>query len=42
MCIRDSLERFLDHTVDKGFVKPDNRSLVTRVGTVAQVLALVG
>ena len=35
------LERFLDHTVDEGFVKPDNRSLVTRVGTVAQVLALV-
>ncbi len=36
------LEKFLDNTVDEGFVKRDNRSLVTRVGTVAQVLALVG
>ena len=36
------LERFLDNTMDEGFLKPGNRSLVTRVGTVAQVLALVG
>ncbi len=36
------LEAFLDNTVNEGFVKPDNRSLVRRVGTVAQVLALVG
>ena len=36
------LEAFLDNTVNEGFVRPDNRSLVTRVGTVAQVLALVG
>ena len=36
------LEAFLDNTVNEGFVEPDNRSLVRRVGTVAQVLALVG
>ena len=36
------LERFLDNTMDEGFLKPGNRSLVTRVGTVAQVRALVG
>ena len=36
------LERFLDNTMDEGFLKPGNRSLVTRVGTVAQVLARVG
>ena len=36
------LEAFLDNTVNEGFVKPDNRSLVRRVGTVAQVLELVG
>ncbi len=35
------LETFLDNTVDEGFVRPDNRHLVMRVSTVAQVLALV-
>ncbi len=35
------LETFLDSTVDEGFIKPDNRSLVRRVGTVVQVLELV-
>ena len=35
------LEVFLDATVAAGFVKPENRAIVGRVGTVAEVLALL-
>jgi len=36
-----NLEAFLDDTVTAGFVKPDNRTIVTRVASVAQVLELL-
>ena len=35
------LEMFLDTTVAQGFVKSDNRSIVSRVETVAEVIALL-
>ena len=34
------LEAFLDRAVADGFVKPENRSIVRRVGTVAEAVAL--
>ncbi|MCP4852092.1 MAG: TIGR00730 family Rossman fold protein, partial [Actinomycetia bacterium] len=35
------LEAFLDAMVDAGYAKPENRGIVKRVETVAEVLSLL-